>query len=139
MFCSVFVKEILSMIQFSMLQSDFLLIDFFLMCLTTSSKKSYVKSGESIDLKAYFSEKKRFFLFYNERKEYLAQQSVFLEKKLFPKFQGKRFAFKKCDKVWLFDCNLLSDYSSLSYCMKSVQICSYFWSIFSCIRIQYGD
>ena len=26
-----------------------------------------------------------------------------------------------------------------SYCVKSVQIRSYFWSIFSCIRTEYGD
>ena len=30
--------------------------------------------------------------------------------------------------------------SLLSYhCMKSVQILSFFWSVFSCIRIEYGD
>ena len=25
------------------------------------------------------------------------------------------------------------------HCMKSVQICSYFWFVFSCIRTEYGD
>ena len=25
------------------------------------------------------------------------------------------------------------------HCVKSVQICSYFWSVFSCIRTEYGD
>ena len=27
----------------------------------------------------------------------------------------------------------------ITYCVKSVQIRSYFWSVFSCIRIEYGD
>ena len=29
--------------------------------------------------------------------------------------------------------------NSVRHCMKSVQVRSYFWSVFSCIRTEYGD
>ena len=32
-----------------------------------------------------------------------------------------------------------SKYSDYCHCMKSVQIRNYFWSVFSCIRTEYGD
>ena len=32
-----------------------------------------------------------------------------------------------------------SDFSVILHCVKSVQIRSYFWSVFSCFRTEYGD
>ena len=33
----------------------------------------------------------------------------------------------------------MSKHENDRHCVKSVQIRSYFWSVFSCIRIEYGD
>ena len=35
--------------------------------------------------------------------------------------------------------NLLRQVMGKNHCMKSVQRRSYFWSVFSCIRTEYGD
>ena len=35
--------------------------------------------------------------------------------------------------------DLKSCFRKIMHCVKSVQIRSYFWSVFSCIRNQYGD
>ena len=37
------------------------------------------------------------------------------------------------------DTDVLDLMVSVYHCVKSVQIRSYFWSVFSCIRIEYGD
>ena len=43
------------------------------------------------------------------------------------------FYFKK------FVCGTNADQFLTEYCVKSVQIRSFFWSVFSCIRTKYGD
>ena len=57
-FCSVFVKETLSIIQFfnvtKLLLDDWFL---FLMCLNQFSKKSHAKRGKFTDIQTHFSEK----------------------------------------------------------------------------------
>ena len=61
--------------------------------------------------------------------------------------------FGYCSLIWMFHSRRLSNkiYSNYeralritcndrkSHCVKSVQIQAYFWSVFFCIRIEYGD
>ena len=46
-------------------------------------------------------------------------------------------------QVWYRKCELIITYktekTSKTHCVKSVQIRSYFWSVFSCIRTEYGE
>ena len=64
------------------------------------SKKSYAKYGKCTHLQTYFSEKNMW--------HSIARNG-------FSKNLRKQFCLKKCDRVWLFDCNLLSEQSNLSY------------------------
>ena len=108
MFCSVFVKDTVSVIQLSMLQSNFLLIDLYFQCFNQpqSCNKSYAKCCKSTDLQTYFSEKNIWH-----------SSQVFLGI-AFPKFQGNRSVLRNGDRVWLFDCNFLSEPFCLSYVIR---------------------
>ena len=46
------------------------------------------------------------------------------------------YFFLRCPKV---NFGSFSSGQSHSHCVKNVQIRSYFWSVFSCIRTEYGD
>ena len=102
-FCSVFVKETLSIIRFFN-AAKLLLADWFqfLMCF---NKKIFAKYGKYADLQTTFSEKN------------IWRSSQVFRGIAVPKFQGNRSVLK-CDRVWLFDRNLLSKYSSLSYIIR---------------------
>ena len=48
--------------------------------------------------------------------------------------------FRKLIFAFLFsvDCEIMT-FLGTRHCVKSVQIRSYFWSVFSCLRTEYGD
>ena len=55
-------------------------------------------------------------------------------------FNPKYLVSRKLDThFWQLDFKLLYEKSNVINCVKSVQIWSFFWSIFSCIRTEYGD
>ena len=61
-----------------------------------------------------------------------------------PKWIPRHQSFQLCFDKWFctfvaFSWIEISWYSHNSYCVKSVQIRSYFWSVFSCIQTKYGE
>ena len=124
MLCSVFVKETLTIIQFQWYKITSCWLIFIFNVFNQSSKRNYAKYGIYTDIQTYFSEK-----------------NIWLGVQVFwgitgSKFQGNRSVLSNeigCG------CLIAICYRNIPHCVKSVQIRSFFWSVFSCIRTEYGE
>ena len=77
-----------------------------------------------------------FWLLYLQARHYFP--SLIFRKKYFLVRESDPFRVRKsnCDDIFS---SSNHDFFDTLHCMKSVQIRSYFWSVFSCIRIEYRD
>ena len=77
-----------------------------------------------------------FWLLYLQTRHYFP--SLIFRKKCFLVRESDTFRVRKsnCDDIFS---SSNHDFFNTLHCVKSVQTRSYFWSVFSCIRIEYGD
>ena len=77
-----------------------------------------------------------FWLLYLQARHYFP--SLIFRKKCFLVRESDPFRVRKSNCDDIFSSSNHNFFNPL-HCVKSVQIRSYFWSVFSCIRIEYGD